>query len=100
MGLRDAAALADGVKIALETGQDVGVIGLLEYDLWRNMDTRSLGLLTHVISEFSGTSISALAHARRLGISLTNASSSLKSALAKRASGDGRDIPNLMKISS
>jgi len=49
LGLRDVAALADGVKQAVETGQDIGVTGLLDYDLWRNVDTRSLGLLTHVI---------------------------------------------------
>jgi len=98
LGLRDAAALADGVKIAIETGQDIGVVACLDYDLWRNTDTRSLGFLTHVISEVSGTKNPLLAHARRLGLSLTNRSSPLKSALAKRASGDGEQLPNLMKL--
>ena len=97
LGLRDAAALADGVKAAIETGQDIGVTGLLEYDLWRNMDTRSLGLLTHVISEISGTKVTALGHARRLSLALTNKSSTLKSTLGKRASGEAHELPYLMK---
>lgn len=97
LGLRDAAALADGVKAAIETGQDIGVTGLLEYDLWRNTDTRSLGLLTHVVSEISGTKVTALGHARRLSLALTNRSRALKSTLEKRASGKAQELPNLMQ---
>jgi len=97
LGLRDAAALADGVKKAIETGQDIGVISLLDYGLWRNVDTRSLGFLTHVIAEVSGTKSTALGHARRSGLALTNMSNSLKSALKTRASGDSFDVPELMQ---
>lgn len=97
LGLRDVAALADGVKQAVETGQDIGVTGLLDYDVWRNVDTRSLGLLTHVISEVSGTKFTAIGHARRLVLVLTNRFSGLKSALIERAAGEGRELPSLMK---
>jgi len=97
LGLRDVAALADGVKQAVETGQDIGVTGLLDYDLWRNVDTRSLGLLTHVISEVSGAKFAAIGHARRLGLVLTNRLPGLKSALEKRAAGEARALPSLMK---
>ena len=97
LGLRDAVALADGVKTAVETGQDVGVTGLLEYDLWRNTDTRAFGFLTHIISEVSGTKNPILGHARRLGLAVTNSSTGLKSALGKRASGDGPELPSLMQ---
>lgn len=97
LGLRDAAALADGVKTAVETGQDIGVTSLLDYDLWRNTDTRAFGFLTHVISEVSGTNIAGLGHMRRLGLAVTNRSSALKSALGKRASGDSQNLPSLMQ---
>jgi len=97
LGLRDVAALADGVKQAVETGQDVGVMSLLDYDLWRNVDTRSLGLLTHVISEASSANLTAIGHVRRLGLALTNRLPGLKSALEKRAAGEGRELPSLMK---
>ena len=97
LGLRDAAALADGVDMAIDTGQDIGVAALLDYDLWRNMDTRSLGLLTHVISEVSGTKLAVLDHVKRSGIALTNRSSTLKSVFQRRAAGYGRELPNLMR---
>lgn len=97
LGLRDAAALADGVKTAITTGQDIGVISLLDYELWRNTDTRQLGLLTHAISEISSTKLAVFGHARRLGLALTNSSSILKSALEKRASGESRELPELMQ---
>lgn len=97
LGLRDAAALADGVKTALSTGQDIGVISLLDYDLWRNADTRQFGLLTHLISEISGAKSGVFGHVRRLGMTLTNGSSVLTSALAKRASGEGPELPALMQ---
>ena len=97
LGLRDAAALADGVKMALETGQDIGVTALLDYDLWRNTDTRSLGFLTHIISELSATNIAAVGHVRRASLALTNRSSTLKSALGNRAAGLSRELPNLMQ---
>ncbi len=97
LGLRDAAALADGVKIAIDTGQDIGVTSLLDYDLWRNIDTRSLGFLTHVISEVSGTNLAVLDHVKRLILALTNGSPTLKSALEKHASGASREVPDLMR---
>ena len=97
LGLRDAAALADGVDMAIDTGQDIGVAALLDYDLWRNTDTRSLGLLTHVISEVSSTNLVLLDHVKRSGIALTNRSSTLKSAFQRRAAGYGRELPNLMR---
>lgn len=97
LGFRDAAALADGVKTAIETGQDIGVTSLLDYDLWRNTDTRSLGFLTHLIAKNSGNQPTVFGHVRRLGLALTNSSTPLKSALEKRASGQGREVPNLMQ---
>lgn len=98
LGLRGAAALADGVRTAVETGQDIGVTGLLDYDLWRNTDTRSLGFLTHLISEVSGTNVTVLNHARRLGLSFVNTSPWLKSMLEKRAAGHASELPKLMQI--
>ena len=97
LGLRDAAALAEGVAAAVETGQDIGVTSLLDYDLWRNTDTRSLGLFTHIIAQNSKNRLAAIGHARRLGLALTNRASPLKSSLQKHASGQGREVPYLMQ---
>ncbi len=98
LGLRDAAAIADGIKMARATGQDVGVSSLLDYDLWRNSDTRAVGLLTHIIAESSRLNIGLIGHARRLSLALTNRSDAIKSNLGKRASGEGHDLPDLMQF--
>jgi len=96
LGLRDAAALADGIKSARETGQDLGVASLLDYSLWRNIDTRALGALTHIISEGSGIK-GAIGHARRFGLAIINQSPDLKSIFETQAAGEIRDLPELMK---
>lgn len=96
LGIRDAAALAAGIKAARETGQDIGVAGLLEYDLWRNADTRALGLLTHIISESSGSNFTAVGHMRRLSLMIADKLPPLKSALKKQASWENLDLPGLM----
>lgn len=95
LGLRDSAALADGIKSARATGQDIGVASLVNYSLWRNADTRALGVLTHLLSDGSAAK-GPLGHARRLGLAMTNKSSALKSALEKRAAWETRDLPDLM----
>ena len=95
LGFRDAAALAEGIKIARDTGQDIGVTSLLDYGLWRNTDTRALGVLTHLMSQ--GSSVQGpIGHARRLGISLINRSSAIKSMIETRAAGGGQIVPDLM----
>jgi len=95
LGFRDAAALAEGIKIARNTGQDIGVTSLLDYDLWRNTDTRALGVLTHLMSQGSALK-GPIGHVRRLGLSMVNRSSTLKNMLEKRAAGDAQDVPELM----
>lgn len=97
LGLKDAAALAEGVDMARSSGQDIGIASLLEYDLSRNADTRAMGFLTHFISEMSQVNTGVIGHARRLSLALTNRSQTIKSALEKRASGQSSDLPALMK---
>jgi len=95
LGLRDAAVLAEGLKTARQTGQDLGVASLVDYALWRNMDTRALGLLTHLMSDGSAAK-GPLGHARRLGLAITNRSAGLKSALQKQAAWESPNLPELM----
>lgn len=97
LGVRDAAAIADGIKMARNTGQDIGVASLLEYDHWRNADSRSLGVVTHLISETSRGHSGVIGHIRRLGLALTDRSLVIKSALAKQAAGESRELPDLMR---
>jgi len=96
LGLRDAAALAEGIKSARGTGQDLGVASLIDYALWRNTDTRVLGALTHMISE-SSSAKGPIGHIRRLGMAMINRSPDLKSMFETRAAGENRDLPELLK---
>ena len=97
LGLRDAAALAAGVQSARDTGQDIGVAGVLDYGLWRNTDTRAFGALTHALSQSSASEMGPIGHIRRLGLSILNRSPAAKSALKKRAAGEAQDLPDLLK---
>jgi len=97
LGLRDAAALADGIKMARKTGQDIGVAGLMDYDLWRNADTRAFGALTHAIAQATMPKSAALGHLRRLGLSMLNRSSGMKASFKNQASGQRGTPPDLMQ---
>jgi len=97
LGLRDAAALADGLKAAKETGQDIGVAGLLDYESARNSDTRLMGATTHALANLYRINSPAFGHARRLGLALTNRSEIITSALRKEAAGKTGSLPELMR---
>lgn len=97
LGLRDAAALADGLEAAKETGQDIGVSGLLDYNSDRNTDTRLMGATTHALANLYRINSPALGHVRRLGLALTNRSGIITSALRKEAAGETGSLPGLMR---
>lgn len=97
LGLRDAAALADGLKAAKQTGEDIGVAGLLDFQAARNTDTRLMGLTTHALANLYRIRQPVVGHMRRLGLALTNRSSALNSALSREAAGETGRLPSLMQ---
>lgn len=97
LGLRDAAALADGLKIAKSNGEDIGVAGILDYSSARNADTRLMGLTTHMLANVYKVKNTAFGHVRRLGLALTNRSRLAKSALQEEAAGEVGKQPELMR---
>jgi 2-octaprenyl-6-methoxyphenol hydroxylase len=97
LGLRDAASLADGLSDARQTGQDIGVSGLLDYESSRRTDAKLLGATTHSLSKLFQVKRTAIGHARRLGLSLTNRSSIAKSGLQREAAGEIGTLPRLMR---
>lgn len=96
LGLRDAAALADGLKLAKDTGQDIGVAGLLNYQSARNLDTRLMGATTHSLSRLYALKNPVISHLRRAGLTLTGGSKSLTQLLQAQASGQTDHTPSLM----
>jgi len=96
LGLRDSAALADGLKLAKKTGQDIGVAGLINYQSDRNLDTRLMGATTHSLSQLYALKNPLIGHMRRAGLALTGGSKHITQLLQAQASGQSDNTPSLM----
>jgi len=98
LGLRDVAALAEGVGLAQSRGQDIGVAGLLDYAAWRNTDVRAMGAATHSLNMMFGIKNPLLGHLRRFGLKTVNEISPLKGLFMQNAAGNLGDLPAIMRI--
>ncbi len=96
MGLRDAAALADVVMNAFDTGQDLSNC-LSEYELWRNADNRILAGATDIFNRLFSNSIAPIKHARRLGLGIIDKVRPAQSFFIKEAAGQLGDLPTLLR---
>ncbi len=96
MGLRDAAALADIVMEARETGQDLGM-GLPQYAQWRNSDNRILAGATDIFNRLFSNHIAPIQHARRLGLGLVDKIQPAQTFFIREASGQLGDLPTLLR---
>ncbi len=97
LGLRDVAALMDGVSEARSNGQDIGVAGLQSYELWRTSETRLMGGMTDGLSMLFGTKSRLLGHVRRSGLAALNAFAPAKKILMQEAAGESAELPILMR---
>jgi len=96
LGLRDVAALSEGLELARSRGQDIGVAGLQGYAAWRNTDVRAMGTATHSLNVMFGIKNPIFGHIRRFGLKAVNDISPLKALFAQNAAGDLGDLPALM----
>ncbi|MEP1229182.1 MAG: FAD-dependent oxidoreductase [Litorimonas sp.] len=97
LGLRDVAALSEGIGLAKTRGQDIGVAGLLDYSAWRNTDIRAMGAATHSLNVMFGAKNPLIGHIRRLGMKAINDISPLKKIFIQNAAGDLGDLPAIMR---
>ena len=97
LGLRDVAALFNGVSEAQSNGQDIGFAGLLDYERWRGVDVRSMGLMTDGLSRLFGAKSPLAGHARRAGLSALNNNEIAKRFFMQDAAGEMGDLPALMR---
>ena len=98
LGLRDIAALSHEIEQARRLGQDIGVVGLRNYEDWRQTDTQLMSNFTDNLNTLYQTPSSTLAHLRKTGISLINQSQFLKSFIMDEAAGNTGELPALMKM--
>jgi len=98
LGLRDVAALSEGVGLAHKRGLDIGVAGLLDYDSWRQTDIRMMGAATHSLNMMFRAKNPIFGHLRRLGLNAVNEITPLKHVFMQEAAGNLGDLPKIMRI--
>ena len=98
LGIRDIAALSDGVRNAARVGQDIGMAGLLDYARWRQMDATLVTALTEGLSAAprSNPAGRLLGHARRAVFAGVNTVPGLQSLIRLEAGGEIGTRPPLL----
>ncbi len=98
LAVRDVAALAQGVREAVETGQDIGKAGLLGYERWRRADETALATLTTALAAApSRGPLSIIGHARRAAFAAVDEMPSLHAIIRREAAGETGERPPLLR---
>jgi 2-octaprenyl-6-methoxyphenol hydroxylase len=99
LAIRDIGALTDGIREAVQTGQDIGAAGLQGYANWRAMDATLISQLTeglsaarrdHPVGRLVG-------HVRRGVFALLDATPSLQPLIRLEAAGEIGTLPSLLR---
>ena len=96
-GLRDVAALAEVMIMAVRRGEDIASPLVLErYQQWRRFDTATLAVATDTFNRLFSNDIPILRMGRDLGMGLINSVPSLRRNFMREAAGLTGDLPKLM----
>lgn len=97
LGVKDIAALAQVLREARETGQDIGHLTVLKrYQSWRRFDSTILALGTDALNRLFSNDIGPLRIARSLGLGGVNAINPLRKFFMRQAGADMGALPELM----
>ncbi len=97
-GLRDIAALADVLRDARHTGQDIGSpIVLNKYQQWRRFDTATLAVATDTFNKLFSNDNPLLRAVRDVGMGVVNSIPALRRNFVREAAGLTGDLPSLMR---
>jgi 2-octaprenyl-6-methoxyphenol hydroxylase len=97
LGLKDIAALAECVTVAVRRGQDIGGTATLsEYEAWRRADTAVVAAMCDGLARLFSNDITPLAIARRAGLQMVDKLPPLKAFFMDSASGTTGRQPALM----
>jgi len=96
-GLRDVAALAEVMIMAVRRGEDIASPLVLErYQQWRRFDTATLAVATDTFNRLFSNDNPILRMGRDLGMGLINSVPSLRRNFMREAAGLTGDLPKLM----
>jgi 2-octaprenyl-6-methoxyphenol hydroxylase len=100
LAIRDIAALVETVTEAKQTGQDIGMAGLIGYERWRRSDETLLGAVTGALSarpSRMGLLGRTIGHARRAAFATTDRLSALHPFIRQEAAGETGERPTLLQ---
>ncbi|MEM9600000.1 MAG: FAD-dependent monooxygenase [Pseudomonadota bacterium] len=99
LAIRDIGALTDGLRDAIETGQDIGVSGLTHYERWRALDANLITQLTEGLSHARTDRLFGRlkGHVRRSLFALLDATPSLQPFARLEAAGELGTLPSLLR---
>ena len=97
LGLRDVAALAEGVVDAARRGEDIGALDVLErYQTWRRFDSTALALGMDGVNRLFSNDNPVLRLGRDLGLGLVGAVPGLRRGFMRQAAGLSGEVPRLL----
>lgn len=97
LGLKDIAALAECVSVAIRRGQDIGgrsTVG--DYESWRRADTAVVAAMCDGLARLFSNDITPLSIARQAGLQMVDKLPPLKSFFMESAAGTTGRQPALM----
>jgi 2-octaprenyl-6-methoxyphenol hydroxylase len=98
LGLRDVAALAEVLILAMRRGEDIGSIDVLQrYQSWRRFDTTVMALGMDGVNKLFSNDNPVLRAFRDLGMGAVNAAPALRRAFMSKAAGVAGDVPKLLR---
>ncbi len=98
MGLKDAAALAEGLVEAMRLGEDIGAETVLDrYARWRRFDNTALAAGFDGFVRLFSNDLPPVRLARGLGIAAVNRVPALRKAFMHEAGGATGDLPRLLR---
>ncbi|HCP81471.1 MAG TPA: 2-octaprenyl-6-methoxyphenyl hydroxylase [Octadecabacter sp.] len=97
-GLKDIAALAEVLTMAMRRGEDIGRMDVLErYRKWRSFDVSATALATDTFNRVFSNDNPTIRLGRDLGLGLVNALPGLRRNLMREAAGLTGDLPKLLQ---
>ena len=98
LGLFDSAALCQVLFDAVQNGEDIGAVSVLNrYQVWRRFDTCAMALATDGLNRLFSNDVPLVRGIRGLGLGAINALPFAKQGFARLGAGAGAEVPRFMQ---
>ena len=98
LGLFDSAALCQVLFDAVQNGEDIGAMNVLNrYQVWRRFDTCAMALATDGLNRLFSNDVPLVRGLRGLGLGAVNALPFAKQGFARLGAGAGAEVPRFMQ---